>query len=78
MRFIVCVLCAIILTQSVSAAEPWQTSRSALVEEIREDVRRTRIYTGRAELDERVLAAMGYLIVAGLGRTMSAPGQNSL
>ena len=57
MRLVICLFCAIVFAQSVRA-EDWQVPRSALVEEIRADVRRTRIYTGRAALDEQMMAAM--------------------
>lgn len=57
MRLVICLFCALVFAQSVSAQD-WQVPRSALVEEIRADVRRTRIYTGRAALDEQVMAAM--------------------
>jgi protein-L-isoaspartate(D-aspartate) O-methyltransferase len=50
-------LCSLWIT--LAAAQDDEQRRARLVEEIREDVADTRAYTGRGELDRRVLDAIG-------------------
>ena len=53
-------ICAVLAWACVcDAADSWDAQRTRLVEEIRRDVVQTRSHTGRAQLDWRVMAALG-------------------